>query len=366
MEKTSRKRKRRMRLPPGMGSVHKIGDGKNRRKPWRARVQGPVEFDEKAGTATQKYITIGYYETEEQAIEALIEYRKNPYSLEASKATFRDVYEAWSERKYPATSTENERGYRWAYEQSKALHHRRMRDLRAADFEMVMLGVKVGFSMQNRLRTLWSQMYKYAMENDIAEKNYAQFVTTKDKEPESTRTAIAREDIEKLWKETDEGNRDAKLALIFIYTGMRATELLEMKKESVDLTGRMMVGGKKTEAGKNRRIPIHNAILPFVRELMATDGPWLVSREKGSANKPMAYSTWRHIHWDRLMGQIGATYTTHYTRHTFTTMMKEAEVADDIIKVILGHSTKDITARYTHYSDDLLLESIDKLPGREE
>ena len=48
---TPRKRKKRMRLPNGLGSVHRIGDGKNRRKPWRARVPADVDFNIKTGKA---------------------------------------------------------------------------------------------------------------------------------------------------------------------------------------------------------------------------------------------------------------------------------------------------------------------------
>ena len=59
------KKKRRMRLPNGIGSVHKIGDGKNRRNPWRARVPDRLEFDEASGKCIQKYINIGYFPTEE-------------------------------------------------------------------------------------------------------------------------------------------------------------------------------------------------------------------------------------------------------------------------------------------------------------
>lgn len=356
-----RKKKRRLRLPPGMGSVHKIGGDRNRRKPWRARVIGPVDFDEKAGKATQKYITIGYFETEEQAIEALIDYRKNPYSLEASKATFEDVYKAWSGRRYEEISEENKKGYKWAYAKSKQLHQRRMRDLRTHDFEMVMSEVSSGYSMQIRLRTLWNQMCKYAMENDIIEKNYAQFVATKDKMPETTRTAISEEDIEKIWAEADKGNQDAKIAIVFIYTGLRARELLDMEKINVDVPGRIMIGGMKTAAGKNRRIPIHKAILPIVEEFMETEGPWLVCRSGG---KPISYSSWYQHHWTPLMETIGAEYTTHYTRHTFATMMAEAGIEEDVRRLILGHAIPGTTARYTHYSNDIILAAIEKLPGR--
>ena len=64
------------------------------------------------------------------------------------------------------------------------------------------------------------------------------------------------------------------------------------------------------------------------------------------------------------MERMGMKYTPHYARHTCATMMREANIPDDLRKAILGHANGDITARYTHLSDAMLLEAIDRLPGR--
>ena len=61
------------RLPKGMGSVCKLSG--NRRKPYAARVQaGTTE----GGNVAYKYL--GYYESSQEAIQALIEYNKYPYN----------------------------------------------------------------------------------------------------------------------------------------------------------------------------------------------------------------------------------------------------------------------------------------------
>lgn len=66
----------------------------------------------------------------------------------------------------------------------------------------------------------------------------------------------------------------------------------------------------------------------------------------------------------RLHSTTSEKYTPHYARHTCATMMREANIPDDLRKAILGHANGDITARYTHLSDAMLLETIDRLPGR--
>lgn len=356
-----KKRKRRMRLPNGVGSVHMIGDGKQRRKPWRARVPAHVEFDEVKGTAVQKYITIGYFATEIEAIDALMEYRKNPFTLDAATCTFEEVFERWKVKKYPQVSASAINGYNGAFKNSEGLHKMKMRDIRTVHMEALIDAAPGGYQTQSKMKSLWGQLFKYAMENDIVQKNYAEFVKTKDKLEETTRTDISKEDREKIWKAALNGDEVAQIVLVYIYTGMRPSELLAVTKANVDLDARIMVGGLKTEAGRNRRIPLHRCILPFMQRLMATPGDALIVNEKGNALSWYAYRR----RWVDLMERLNLKdYTPHYTRHTCATMLREANVADDLRKLILGHKNEDITDRYTHHSDAMLLEAIDSLPDR--
>jgi integrase len=57
-------------------------------------------------------------------------------------------------------------------------------------------------------------------------------------------------------------------------------------------------------------------------------------------------------------------YTPYYCRHTCATMMRLAGVDEDIRKLILGHANGDITDRYTHHPDIMLIKAMDTVPGR--
>ena len=364
-EVKTKKKKKRFRLPNGVGSVHKIGDGKNRRKPWRARVKSHVEIDHENGTAKQKYITIGYFETEIEAIDALMQYRKNPYTLEAATCTFAEVFEMWKAKKYPEISDVGKRGYTAAFKNSEALHNMKMRDIRTSHLETIMQTVNGKYQVQARLKTFWGQVFKYAMEHDIIQKNYSEFVKTRDKDQGTSRTDIPEEDREKIWQAIDAGDHDAEIAMIYLYTGMRPSELLEVKKENVDLASRIMVGGLKTEAGRDRRIPLHTCIMPFVARLMQTEGEYLIMRTDRGKPEKISYKRFVDYHWIPLMERLEMTqYTPHYGRHTCSTMMRVAGIDEDIRKLILGHKNADITDRYTHHPDSMLVQAIDKVPGR--
>ena len=228
-----------------------------------------------------------------------------------------------------------------------------------------MLNLNGGYQLQTNLKTFWGQIFKYAMEHDIVQKNYAQFIKVRDKAPETTRDAISKEDIQKLWSAIDNGNDDAELAMIYVYTGLRATELLEVTKDNVDINNRIMVAGKKTDAGRDRRIPLHKAIIPLIAKLMSQDGERLVTRDKKGNRVAVPYYHLTEELWNPLMKELNMEYTIHYARHTCATIMREVGIEEDLRKLILGHKNDDVTDRYTHHPDSMLLEAIDKLPGRE-
>lgn len=366
-EKTRKKSKRRMRLPNGLGSVHKIGDGKRRRKPWRARVQVGVNFDATSGKATPKYMVIGYYENEKDAIAALFEYRKDPYTLEAGTATFADVYGFWKEKKFDGLSASAIRSYVGFFNNSAPLHNMKMRDIRTADMEKLL--DSLGFKAETlyKHKAFWKQLFEYGIEHDIVTKNYADYVKISAAAPAAqSRTAIPPEHREKLWQAIDAGDRDAELAMIYIYTGFRASELLEIKKDAVDLENRIIIGGLKTRAGIDRHVPIHKAVLPFVQRLMEAPGDHLVMCEGRKGYGPMTYSYLAKTVWPTLMKRMGDwPYTLHFCRHTCATMLREANIEEDLRKLILGHKSQDVTDHYTHIPDVMLVSAMDKVPGRQ-
>lgn len=53
---------------------------------------------------------------------------------------------------------------------------------------------------------------------------------------------------------------DIDLILIQCYSGWRPRELCYLRLEDIDLNARTFTGGLKTDAGKNRVVPIHPRI----------------------------------------------------------------------------------------------------------
>lgn len=74
--------------------------------------------------------------------------------------------------------------------------------------------------------------------------------------------------------------------LIFIYSGMRITEMLTLTKFNVDLKNQVIKAGIKTEAGKGRIIPIHPKILKYVTNWYNKNGETLIFKDGGKKYLP--------------------------------------------------------------------------------
>ena len=150
--------------------------------------------------------------------------------------------------------------------------------------------------------------------------------------------------------------------LIMIYTGWRIGELLAMRTDDVDLTEWTMRGGSKTEAGKNRLVPIHSRIRPLIERLYDPDREYLIPSPDG--NRPLSYYTYRDVYFRRVTEQLGMPdHRPHDCRHTFASEADSAEMNKLCIKRIMGHASQDITDRvYTHKTIEELRREIEKIP----
>jgi integrase len=338
-----------MKNPNGYGSVFKLGG--NRRRPWCARITIGWTDDGK-----QKYKNIGYYEERSDALIALAKYNDDPYDLDANKITFAEIYEKWSEEKFPKISQSNIRGYRTSFNKCSRLHDMKFRQIKKIHMQKVITeNEHLSFQVRSKIKTLFSQLYQFGLENDIVEKDYSQFVDAGEMTTKIIRTPFSDDEIELLWGNLDTPYVDT--ILIMIYTGMRVGELLEIRCDDIDIDSCIMIGGIKTAASKNRTIPIHRRILPLVKKQL--DQEYLVQSPTG---KKFSYNNYIQRQFTPIMTKLKMSHLPHDCRHTTATLLDNAGVDRTIIKRILGHTSNDVTERvYTHKTPEQLLSAINKI-----
>lgn len=68
-------------------------------------------------------ITIRYAATRAEGLQMLAEYN-NPFDTKAAKMTFSNIYDKWSNRKYPTVSESNVKGYTSSYRACGTLYNK--------------------------------------------------------------------------------------------------------------------------------------------------------------------------------------------------------------------------------------------------
>ena len=153
--------------------------------------------------------------------------------------------------------------------------------------------------------------------------------------------------------------------LIYIYTGCRASELIKIDRSNIHIDeycnddGTEMyisyiVTGSKTEAGKNRVIPIHDDIKQYVIDELLRDSKRLIDACYGNiANKSVL---------PKINDILDTKHTMHDTRKTFATLCQMNHIDIYVRKKVLGHKMNDITFDvYTNESKNILYKEINKI-----
>lgn len=339
-----------MKKANGNGSVSKLSG--IRRKPYIARVT--LGWDESTGRQIRK--TIGTYVTQKEAQKALIDYLDNPYDLDLSNILFKDVYEKWSKLKYPKVSHSAILGYQSAYNNVEKLHNMKIKDIKARHLQEAIDSCSKGQATKKKIKFLFGQMFAYAMQNDIITKDYSEFVDIGKASEESKREPFSNKEIELLWKHIDD-IEFIDTILIMIYSGFRIGELLELETKNIDLINMTMTGGLKTEAGKNRLVPIHPKILPLIEKRYNKDNQYLIINFKG---KKMKYDNYYKEKFIPIMEQLNMEHRPHDCRHTFATLLSNANANATAIKKMIGHESYATTEKiYTHKDIEELRKNVE-------
>jgi len=151
--------------------------------------------------------------------------------------------------------------------------------------------------------------------------------------------------------------RNRSMLEVLFSTGMRISELLNLKTEQVDNTGRIFIRGK----GKKERFVYltpraHKYINNYLTLRGKNDSPHLFIplRGKNSNKKDKKIST-NYLQekvkiYRNLLG-INIPLSCHSIRHAFATYLAESGANPAAIQILLGHESLDTTTRYVHASD---------------
>ena len=202
-----------------------------------------------------------------------------------------------------------------------------------------------GLATLKKIQNLASLLCKFAMANDIIDKNYAQLIIMPKSEKKADKVSFTREQLDTMWnlQKSDDGIGSI---LLLCYTGLRINEFLDIKKEYVDIDlGIIKAPGSKTESGKNRIIALPRVIIPIVEQFLQKAGEYLYSTASG---KRWNSSNYRNRVFNPTLNKynlnMSGKITPHSCRHTYAWLCVTNGVNQKATMDLLGHSKYSISA----------------------
>jgi len=379
-----------MKNPNGYGTCYRLSG--NRRKPWIARITAGWKYKDRLTGMTidqipddqdpletlpdgklrfkerRVYDVIGYYPTQQDAMIALANYNADPYDLHINTMTLEELYDKWSEGHFKKVSHSNVNGVKASWNLLKPLKDMRLHDIKLDHYQKICDESGKNSPTLKKLKITLGLMYDYAVKHEFLKQDKRDMIRyidiSKAGNPNAlNRTPFNKKEINTVWKWKDTSPY-IRVILILIYSGVRIGELLNLKKENINLEERWIdITVSKTDAGV-RKVPIADKIYPFIEEWYnKNDCEYLISSEQecNFAGKN-GYRSYYDIYWKPFMDQLGLEHRPHDTRHTCISLLTSAGVNDKIIKKIVGHKGQGVTETvYTHFEIEELIEAINKI-----
>jgi integrase/recombinase XerC len=204
--------------------------------------------------------------------------------------------------------------------------------------------------------------FKHLQKLEIIDNNPAQHVNLP-KIPKRLPTFVREKEMETLLDRVDfgadfEGVRNKLIFELFYGTGMRLSEMVELKDYDADSTAQLVkVLGK---GNKERLIPLTNEsmhLLKIYRKIKdetfgKNHSPWLLLTNKGE--KIYHKLIYRVVHSSLGMVTTIQKKSPHVLRHTFATVLLNRGADINAIKELLGHANLSATEIYTHNTFETL------------
>lgn len=368
------------RRTKGTGSIYLRKDNKS--KPYAA-----------ASSVTGKQVYLGAFATKREAENALKDYEYNP--VNGFNMTLEQLHEKWIKTKaYQKLGDSVKSNYASAYIKLKPLYKRKFRDLRTSDYQYIIdyydnphhevgAGGKMkyldkngkgtykvtntpkiceglGYSALHKVKCLLTTLYTFAMKEDIVNKDYATFIELPEQE-ETTATRFTEVQLELIRQSV---GKVPYMDYIYImcYVNFRVSEFLELTPDRYKVTDsgiHYFVGGKKTDAGKDRIVPVHPKIKNLIQTCIAHSGETIFCRTHAGSEfgKAMNKDYFLKYCFRPAMQAIGLgdEYTPHSCRRTFSTRMSAAGAREEDIIALMGHT--DYKVDIDHY----IIQEVDTL-----
>ncbi len=171
---------------------------------------------------------------------------------------------------------------------------------------------------------------------------------------------LSEDEVKRLLEAAREDPRDYAIISLLVYSGLRVSELCNLRLEDVDFEERVIYV-RSGKGDKDRIVVVSQPVIDAIENYLYTredDMEYLFSSRK--SERISRVQVFRIVKKYAEMAGIKKDVTPHVLRHTLATTLLRRGVDIRFIQQFLGHSSVATTQIYTHVDDALLKSVYDK------
>jgi len=274
--------------------------------------------------------------------------------------TLSEVYKRWDPWYSPRVDKETFGCYRAAFAHFSALHDTQIREISAGDLQKCLDDCPRGHRTHQNMKCVAGLLWAYSVDNNLVDKDITRNLFI-GRGASVQREPLTDIEVEKIRQQIGK-DRYAAYIYALCYLGYRPGEMLEIRKDQVmEHDGKLFITeGKKTDAGRDRVVPVHSKIEAIIRQQLYIPGTDLLFPQyhftRGSQEEPVplfrGFSEMSDNYFNKyafrpLADRLGIpkNKVPYSARHTFSDKLKDAEGTDKTKAALIGHSDYSFTQK---------------------
>ena len=298
----------------------------------------------------------GGFKTRDDALRYCSELKNGPQkpALAPTLSVYWDTYKNGA---YEALSASKKQAYRIAWKKLEPIQHVHIDQLTVANLQQLVSEKCGTYYTARDVRTLLINLFRIAAAEGYVNKDVPEFIQIPHLE-EKEQTPFSETEQKALWKSYEDGDMNAAIPLLMIYTGMMPGEAMKLRVDQIDLEGRRIHGvGIKTKVRKQTDIVLADQIVPLVQDLIdhAQPSGYIWKRMKDE---------W-YVNYYAALEAAGCRRLTPYScRHTTATALAVTKnIAPQTVRKVMRWSTARMLDRYAHPDQDDALAAVNTIHG---
>lgn len=340
----------------------------------RANGEGSVYLRKDTGTYTAE-ITVGWdrfgsriskrkggFKTKREAREYIAKLKEQAEEEKTAGDKVKDLvtignmFHMAMERKDGNVSARTMQSYNAAYNTHlKQYSHFPFAMMRPKDWQAIIDKMEkngVSHSYRNLTLSVIKIMIKEAILQDIITSDTSIAVRAGKTDRRLIHVALERWELKRVLEEARNGREISMVIAIMCFTGFRISEFLSLRIEDYKKAG-YFVGGMKTEAGKNRVVPVSKIVQPFIDAIIGDRDSGLIISESTQSMRNKIKAECEAIGINP--------HTPHDFRRTMATMLKAVDAPNSDKTAIMGHANIGMTEYYQDHVASELKRAVDDM-----